>query len=69
MFILWIYLLETSLEKHDLGYSVLQFIVAVPFMIYISALSFFEGLVFGYAITLAIALCSIYTIAYNFYGK
>lgn len=66
LFILWIYFIELSLIEKEFTFSIIQFILALPNVIFFFSNSFLTGTIFNSFVALAIVLASLFIVGYNF---
>lgn len=66
LFMLWIYFINLSLENNDMGFSVFQFILAIPLQVFLANNSYVNGILFGYVFVFVILGASIYIVAHNY---
>lgn len=69
LFVFWLYLVDLSITKKEVGYKYLQFVFMFPLVIYFSSLAFVQNLVFGYAISFVIGIFSLYVLSSYYIGK
>jgi glucan phosphoethanolaminetransferase (alkaline phosphatase superfamily) len=67
--ILWIYFLSVYYEEKNTLFAVFQFMVSLPLILTISALSYFNSSPVGYLVSFSIILCSFFTLVFSYYEK
>jgi len=67
--VIWIYFLSVYYEEKNTFFSYFQFMVSLPLIISVSALSFFNSTPMGYLVSFSIALCSFFTLGFSYYEK
>lgn len=66
LFILWIYFIELSLIEKEFTFSIIQFILSLPNVIFFFANSFLTGTIFNSFIAFSMILASLFVVGYNF---
>ncbi len=67
--VLWIYFLSVYYEERNTFFSVFQFMVSLPLILSVSALSYFNSIPVGYLVAFSLALCSFFTLGFSYYEK
>jgi uncharacterized membrane protein len=63
---LWIYFIQLSLEYNEMAFSVIQFLLSIPLLIFLANNAYLAGFELEYIMILVILLSSIYIVAYNY---
>lgn len=66
LFILWIYFIELSMTEREFTFSIIQFILCLPNVIFLFANSLLTGTIFNSFIAGAMILASLFILGYNF---
>lgn len=67
--ILWIYFLSVYYEEKNSLFAVFQFMVSLPLILTVSALSYFNSSPVGYLVAFSIILCAFFTLGFSYYEK
>jgi hypothetical protein len=65
-FMLWLYFIDLSLSRKEIGFSYLQFGLVIPLTIYLADSVYINGLIFGWLFVFIPLLASIIILATNF---
>jgi hypothetical protein len=65
-FMLWLYFIDLSLSRKEIGITYLQFGLVIPLTIYLADNVYISGFLFGWLFVFIPILCSIIILATNF---